>query len=155
MSNNLDIEDLLGITNPKEWYIKGSKYLCTARGMLRLKYDRGRDAYVLLSWKDPYERFTKTPVDYGRARRNGEQGWVEVYPRTLGYVDNETFNKFKEMIENNKKGINIKENMEKKIVKISESQLKNIIKESIKKVLKEESDDFIAHGYKTDSNWGG
>ena len=37
---------------------------------------------------------------------------------------------------------------------MTESQFHNIITESVKRVLKE-SDDFIGHGYKTTSNWGG
>lgn len=44
--------------------------------------------------------------------------------------------------------------MAKKIIKLTESDLHNIIQESVKNLLFE-SDDFIPHGYKTTSNWGG
>lgn len=39
-------------------------------------------------------------------------------------------------------------------MKINESQLKKIIKESVKKILRE-NEDFTPHGYKGMSNWGG
>lgn len=42
----------------------------------------------------------------------------------------------------------------KKVVRLTESDLHRVIKESVKKVLKE-NDDFKAHGYKTTSNLGG
>lgn len=43
----------------------------------------------------------------------------------------------------------------KEVIKINESTLKQIVAESVKKILKEDFDEFKAHGYKTDSNWGG
>lgn len=39
-------------------------------------------------------------------------------------------------------------------MKINESQLRKIIKESVKKMLKE-NEDFTPHAYKGTSNWGG
>ena len=42
----------------------------------------------------------------------------------------------------------------KKIVKLTESELKKVISESVKRVLKE-NEDFQPHGYKGASNWGG
>lgn len=42
----------------------------------------------------------------------------------------------------------------KNVIRINEDQLKHMISESVKKVLKE-MDDFQPHGYKCTSNWGG
>lgn len=48
----------------------------------------------------------------------------------------------------------IRESKNKNVVRLTESQLHNIIAKSVKRVLRE-SDDFIGHGYKTTSNLGG
>ena len=42
----------------------------------------------------------------------------------------------------------------KNVVRLSESKLRNMIKESVRRILRE-NDDFIGHGYKTTSNFGG
>ena len=42
----------------------------------------------------------------------------------------------------------------KNVVRLTESKLKQMIAESVYQLLRE-SDDFIGHGYKTTSNWGG
>ena len=49
------------------------------------------------------------------------------------------------------------ENRNKNVVRLTESKLKQIVAESVKKVLKEwdSDDDFVGHGYKTTSNLGG
>ncbi len=44
--------------------------------------------------------------------------------------------------------------MAKKLVRLTESDLHKIIKESVNRILKE-NDDFQPHGYKVTSNWGG
>lgn len=49
----------------------------------------------------------------------------------------------------------MKQNMNaKNTIRITESELKKVIAESVRKVLKE-TEDFQAHGYKGMSNWGG
>ena len=42
----------------------------------------------------------------------------------------------------------------KRRIRLTESDLHRVIKESVNKILKE-NDDFIPHGYKGTSNWGG
>ena len=42
----------------------------------------------------------------------------------------------------------------KQRIRLNEAQFNRLVKETVKRILKE-NDDFIAHGYKTDSNWGG
>ena len=42
----------------------------------------------------------------------------------------------------------------KNTIKLTESELKKIISESVKRVLRE-NDDFQPHGYRGTSNWGG
>lgn len=44
--------------------------------------------------------------------------------------------------------------MKKNVIRINEAQLKKIVAESVKKVLRE-SEDFIPQGYKAMSNFGG
>ena len=44
--------------------------------------------------------------------------------------------------------------MSKRTIRLTESDLHRVIKESVNKVLKE-NDDFTPHGYKGTSNWGG
>lgn len=41
------------------------------------------------------------------------------------------------------------------VIRLTESELRNVIKESVRRVLREGTDDFIGHGYKTTSNMGG
>lgn len=54
----------------------------------------------------------------------------------------------------NQKYNNKQINTNKEVMKINESQLRKIIKESVKNILKE-NEDFTPHGYKGTSNWGG
>jgi predicted metallo-beta-lactamase superfamily hydrolase len=54
----------------------------------------------------------------------------------------------------NQKYNNKQINTNKEVMKINESQLRKIIKESVKNILKE-NEDFIPNGYKGTSNWGG
>ena len=64
----------------------------------------------------------------------------------------------KQNITKNKQDTNMKtENRKRNVVRLTESQLKQIVAESVKKVLKEwnSDDDFICHGCKAWSNWGG
>lgn len=49
---------------------------------------------------------------------------------------------------------NENKDMDKNVVKLNESDLRAIVAESVKRILKE-NDEFIPSGYKTDSNWGG
>ena len=43
----------------------------------------------------------------------------------------------------------------KQVIRINESQLRQIVTESVKRVLNEENDEFTPHGYMTKSNFGG
>lgn len=56
--------------------------------------------------------------------------------------------------EDNQKYCNINMKPNKKVVRLTESKLKQMIAESVREVLRE-SDDFIGHGYKTLNNFGG
>lgn len=42
----------------------------------------------------------------------------------------------------------------KQTIRLNENHFNRLVKKCVKRILKE-SDDFISHGYKTDSNWGG
>lgn len=68
---------------------------------------------------------------------------------------NEAANQGEKLERNNKTDKNESKNMSKKnTIRLTESDLKRVISESVKKVLME-NDDFQPHGYRGTSNWGG
>lgn len=73
-------------------------------------------------------------------------------PMIVDYVFKLSDKQMRRMTEN--KNININNMKKKQIVRLTESDLHRVIKESVTKILKE-NDDFKAHGYKTTSNLGG
>ena len=94
----------------------------------------------------------KRQFDYGN---DPEKNLHEIF---LTKLPSEIYNYLLDRAEKQRnKTINCNKNMNrnrKNVIRLTESKLRNMIKESVKQVLKE-NDDFIGHGYKTTSNMGG
>ena len=79
---------------------------------------------------------------------------IESYPQLNDVIDNASHNMI-QWFKNNIKNVQESKNMKKQIIRLTEGDLHKIIKESVNRILNENEDDFIPHGYKGTSNFGG
>ena len=97
------------------------------------------------------KRKSINPTSQNISANGDSYEYTPEFSRGIDYVSESKNNK-------NKQDTNMKtENRKRNVVRLTESQLKQMITESVKKVLKEwnSDDDFICHGCKAWSNWGG